>query len=228
MTIITSFASLFDFIKKSKKPLTVLPTPLNDLYYLYSSNYFSYYSTINTILPDGVPLVWYLRLFRYQTDRLYGPEVLLKTIKKFRNKKHLVLLSKDTGKTFIAQYCKGLGVQLGELGFSKEVNDLLTTKITKAITANNDFIWIGIGSPKQVQLAFEIRKLNSRANIFCVGAAFNLVTKPELKAPNLLQNLSLEWLFRLVKEPRRLWKRYLFDSPRGLYYLPKILNEKIR
>ena len=76
-------------------------------------------------------------------------------------------------------------------------------------------VWVGLGTPKQ---DFEAQRICDESGITtaAVGAAFDFVagTKPE--APDWMRRLSLEWVFRLVSEPRRLWRRYLFGNTRFL------------
>ena len=76
-------------------------------------------------------------------------------------------------------------------------------------------VWVGLGTPKQ---DFEAQRIRDAVGVTtaAVGAAFDFVagTKPE--APEWMRRLSLEWVFRLMSEPRRLWRRYLFGNTRFL------------
>jgi len=81
--------------------------------------------------------------------------------------------------------------------------------------SNADVVWVGLGTPKQ---DFEAQRICDSLGVTtaAVGAAFDFVagTKPE--APDWMHRLSLEWVFRLMSEPRRLWRRYLFGNTRFL------------
>lgn len=85
-------------------------------------------------------------------------------------------------------------------------------------------VWVGLGTPKQ---DFEAQRICDECGITAVGvgAAFDFVagTKPE--APDWMRRLSLEWVFRLITEPRRLWRRYLFGNTR---FLMLVLREARR
>ena len=85
--------------------------------------------------------------------------------------------------------------------------------IKKIKAAQPHILWLGIGSPKQVELASRWRQHLPNTTIICVGAAFNLLTGQTSMCPAWLQRLGLEWLFRLVVEPQRLWRRYVFQVP---------------
>jgi N-acetylglucosaminyldiphosphoundecaprenol N-acetyl-beta-D-mannosaminyltransferase len=82
-------------------------------------------------------------------------------------------------------------------------------------------VWVGLGTPKQ---DLEAQRICDTLGVTTagVGAAFDFVagTKPE--APEWIRRLSLEWLFRLISEPRRLWRRYLFGNTR---FLKLVLRE---
>ena len=74
-----------------------------------------------------------------------------------------------------------------------------------------ELIFIGIGSPKQHFVAYNLLKVNKP--IVAVGAAFSFVSGRIPQAPSWVGKLGFEWLFRLLKEPKRLWKRYLIFGP---------------
>lgn len=80
--------------------------------------------------------------------------------------------------------------------------------------ANPRYTFIAVGSPQQEILAYRLEKLSLATGIgFCVGASLEFLTGVQTRAPRIFQLLSIEWLFRLLSNPRRLWKRYLIDGP---------------
>jgi N-acetylglucosaminyldiphosphoundecaprenol N-acetyl-beta-D-mannosaminyltransferase len=76
-----------------------------------------------------------------------------------------------------------------------------------------DIIWIGLGTPKQDLIAEKLNGLMP-ATYICVGAAFDFSAGNLRHAPAWMQEAGLEWLFRFVQEPRRLWRRYVFGNVR--------------
>jgi N-acetylglucosaminyldiphosphoundecaprenol N-acetyl-beta-D-mannosaminyltransferase len=80
--------------------------------------------------------------------------------------------------------------------------------------AGADAVWVGLGAPKQDVMAARLRDVDAAAAIFCVGAAFDFVAGTVPRAPLWMQRSGLEWLHRLLSEPRRLWRRYLIGNPR--------------
>ena len=81
-----------------------------------------------------------------------------------------------------------------------------------------DFLWVGIGAPKQEKWMHAHRGAIHNTVMLGVGAGFNFFAGTLSKAPAWVEKLGLEWLFRLFKEPRRLWKRYIIGGFKYVYY----------
>ncbi len=80
--------------------------------------------------------------------------------------------------------------------------------------ANAAYILFAIGAPQSEIVCAEIaRRSKARGVALCIGASLEFVTGAKRRAPPLMQSLHLEWLFRLLSEPRRLWRRYLVEGP---------------
>lgn len=80
-----------------------------------------------------------------------------------------------------------------------------------------DLILLGMGMPKQEQLAHQLRKKNESTLIICGGAIIDFLGNKVSRAPNWIRQLGLEWLYRLLCEPRRLFKRYVIGNPLFIY-----------
>jgi exopolysaccharide biosynthesis WecB/TagA/CpsF family protein len=82
------------------------------------------------------------------------------------------------------------------------------------------FCFLAVGSPQQEVIAQRLQvRGKARGLVLCVGAALNFLTGAERRAPRWMQRLSLEWLYRLLQDPRRLARRYLLRGPRIFGYL---------
>ena len=81
-----------------------------------------------------------------------------------------------------------------------------------------DFLWVGIGAPKQELWMKEHQEKIKDTVMLGVGAGFNFFAGTLDKAPKWMEKASLEWLFRLMKEPKRLWKRYVLGGVKWMYY----------
>lgn len=81
-----------------------------------------------------------------------------------------------------------------------------------------DFLWVGIGAPKQEMWMWKHQEKIHGTIMLGVGAGFNFFAGTLDKAPEWMEKASLEWLFRLLKEPKRLWRRYLLGGIKYTYY----------
>ena len=111
--------------------------------------------------------------------------------------------------------------------FSKEDN----AAIIKAINdANPDLLWIGMTAPKQEKWTYSHwQELNIHCHVGTIGAVFDFYAGTAQRASEWWQQHSLEWLYRLIKEPRRMWRRYIIGNPLFLWNLlcgEKPLNDK--
>lgn len=105
--------------------------------------------------------------------------------------------------------------------FSEEDN----AAIIKAINdADPDLLWIGMTAPKQEKWTYQHwNELNIHCHVGTIGAVFDFYAGTAKRAPRLWQEHSLEWLYRLCIEPKRMWRRYLLGNPKFLW---NILKEK--
>ena len=88
-----------------------------------------------------------------------------------------------------------------------------------------DIIWFSLGFPKQENLIDLVKQKYSLSSILVgIGFTFDWTAGTKYKAPELLANIGLEWFFRLIQEPKRLYKRYLIDNSLFiLYFLRQLL-----
>jgi len=85
------------------------------------------------------------------------------------------------------------------------------------------FCFLVIGSPQQEMIAQKLKERGiARGLALCVGAAINFLTGIETRAPLWMQQAGLEWLYRLSRDPRRLWRRYLVRGPKIFLLLWRI------
>jgi N-acetylglucosaminyldiphosphoundecaprenol N-acetyl-beta-D-mannosaminyltransferase len=93
--------------------------------------------------------------------------------------------------------------------------------INEINAAQPDLVWVGLGMPKQELWSAEFQPYLDAPVILAVGAAFDFHSGVVKQAPYWMQRSGTEWLFRLVQEPRRLWRRYLLGNSRFLWLLVK-------
>lgn len=178
-------------------------------------------------VPDGMPLTWIGRLRGHAgMDRVYGPDLLLELLRRSIPGGYTHFFC--GGKPGVAELLKsrmearypGLRVRgtlsppFGPLAPATE--DAMIAQIN---AAGADILWIGLSTPKQeAQMAAFQARVNARVMIG-VGAAFDFHSGRVRQAPRWMQRAGLEWVFRLVQEPRRLARRYVLGNPRFLAHL---------
>ena len=105
--------------------------------------------------------------------------------------------------------------------FKAEFSDEDSRAMIQAINmAKPDLLWIGMTAPKQEKWVFgHWDKLNIHCHCGTIGAVFDFYAGTVRRAPAWWQRHSLEWLFRLLKEPKRMWRRYVIGNAKLLYYI---------
>lgn len=179
-------------------------------------------------VPDGMPLVWLGRRACPQAgvQRCYGPDLMLAICgagleRKLRHCLYggsppvLEALERNLTRKFP-------GLQVVER-ISPPFRDLTGAEAAETAERINraapDVVWVGLGTPKQDLWMGAFRSRLDAPVLIAVGAAFNFHAGMLDQAPRWMQRGGLEWLYRLLKEPRRLWRRYLIGNPRFLWLL---------
>lgn len=171
--------------------------------------------------PDGVPMVWIGRLRGLAgMRRVYGPDFMLDMcrLSVTRGYRHFMYgggpgVAVDLAEELSRRY-PGLQIAGTYTPPYRPLNAKEESELVAIVShAKPDVFWVGLGAPKQERfMAHYIDKLNVKLMVG-VGAAFDIHTGGIKDAPHLVKNLGLQWLHRLVQEPRRLWRRYLILNP---------------
>lgn len=177
-------------------------------------------------LPDGMPSVWIGRLKgAKEMERCYGPDFFKETMKATADKniRHYFC----GGQEGVAEELKeSVGKKFNNFNIVgtysppfREMTDDEMNKLAEAINSKGtNIVWIGLSTPKQEKFAYKLSKF-AKVNFICtVGAAFDFHTGKVKQAPAILQKMGLEWFFRLLMEPKRLWKRYFEIVPLFIWY----------
>jgi len=178
-------------------------------------------SSVN--VPDGQPLVWAMKaLGHHLDDRVYGPELMLRACAHAVSAGQRFYLYGGHDSQALAQLelslCRrfpGLKIVGRYSPPHRELTAQERDRLVRAINdANVDVLWVGIGVPKQEKWMASMRPLLDAPVLIGVGAAFDFHAGLISQAPRRLQIAGLEWAYRLGREPRRLWRRYLKYNPR--------------
>lgn len=181
-------------------------------------------NSLELIVPDGQPVRWALNALHGTNlvDRVYGPNLMLETCRAAANNKLPIFLFggkqellDDLKEKLLAQFpnlqIAGMLASRFRTVSPEEKQEIIDTILDSgaAITM------VGLGCPRQEVWAYEFKN-QLEMPVLAVGAAFNFHAGQLDQAPPNLQKYGLEWAFRLYKEPKRLWQRYLILNP---YYL---------
>jgi N-acetylglucosaminyldiphosphoundecaprenol N-acetyl-beta-D-mannosaminyltransferase len=186
-------------------------------------------ASIDLFVPDGMPLIWCLnRQGAALQDRVYGPTFLRKFLATCPSEfsHYFIGGSPECGKKLCERLLEK-NPQLNILGFyhgpcTAEGTLQDNAKVIQELQAlRPDFLWIGLGTPKQYQLLQRLKPILPGGILLAVGFAFdvNAGTKPD--APSWMQRAGLTWTYRLASEPRRLAARYFKWNSLFLRYLLK-------
>jgi N-acetylglucosaminyldiphosphoundecaprenol N-acetyl-beta-D-mannosaminyltransferase len=177
-------------------------------------------------LPDGVPSVWIGRLKGASLmERCYGPDFFREMIVSTKDKpiNHYFCGGKEKVAEELKKICVrkfGNGHVVGTYSPPfREMSDEELNALAQDINSKHtDIVWIGLSTPKQEIFAHRLSKFTEVHFLCTVGAAFDFYTGNVKQAPKFIQRSGLEWLFRLLIEPKRLWKRYFEIVPKFLFY----------
>jgi N-acetylglucosaminyldiphosphoundecaprenol N-acetyl-beta-D-mannosaminyltransferase len=187
------------------------------------------------VVPDGMPLVWLGRLLGCESiGRVYGPDLMLAMFsnEEYRALRHFfygsnpsviaalqnAIVSRFGHFNLVGSYCP----PMRPAGFRED--DAVISRIREA---RPHIVWVGLSTPKQeLWLHRHMKDIGCGVGIGA-GAAFDLVSGSLRQAPRWIQRSGLEWLFRLVIEPRRLFRRYFFVVPRfACLFLGRLLRPR--
>ena len=179
------------------------------------------------VVPDGMPLVWILRWRGHKNvGRVYGPDLMLMMCKRGAKEGWRCYLY--GGRPGVPELLKQRLVTrfpgLNVVGtYSPPFRALSPEEDSAACEAINavkpDILGVGLGGPKQDLWMYQHREKLDVSVMHGVGAAFDFLSGRIPQAPRWMMNVGLEWFFRLLVEPRRLWKRYTLTNVKFVYYL---------
>jgi N-acetylglucosaminyldiphosphoundecaprenol N-acetyl-beta-D-mannosaminyltransferase len=178
-------------------------------------------------VPDGVPLVWLLRRAGFShVTRVFGPDLMLAVCAR---------LAAEGARMFYYGGAEGVADDLARAmegrfpglrtagawtppfrPLSAEEEEDVARRIEAAAP---DVLWVGLGSPRQEAWMAAFRPRLSVPVMLGVGAAFDYNTGRTTRAPRWMQRCALEWVYRIIQEPRRLWRRYARNNPLFVWWL---------
>lgn len=174
------------------------------------------------VLPDGMPIIWAARwLGTPFKEKISGSDLFPKICKLAAEKNYKVyflggrdgaaaksahiLKIKYPGLQVVGTYCPSLGFEKDDIENQKIINMIKKTK--------PDILFVGLGAPKQEKWIYKYKNQYQVPLSIGIGVSFEFISGIVKRAPKWMQDVGLEWFWRLMMEPVRLWKRYLIDDP---------------
>jgi len=197
------------------------------------SNFRKIINNSGLVSPDGMPLVWTMRLLGNKNQtRVYGP-TLTHHVCKAASESDLPVGfyggSPEITKSLVQNISNRFATLQIAYAYSPPFRPLRLEEDEAVVQNINQsgakILFVGLGCPKQEHWMFNhIGKIN--AVMIGVGAAFDFHAGAKRQAPSWIMTMGLEWLFRLCSEPRRLWRRYLYNNPRYLFLVARQILRK--
>jgi N-acetylglucosaminyldiphosphoundecaprenol N-acetyl-beta-D-mannosaminyltransferase len=170
----------------------------------------------SVVVPDGKPLTWIGRKRGFDLPRrVYGPDLMIDFFRSTKDKgyRHFFYggapgVAEELGRVTTKDYgAEVVGV------YAPPFRPLTVQEDAQVVRMINDsqadVLWVGLGCPKQEKWAYSHRGQLRVPVINSVGQAFDIHSGSIKQAPLWMRENGLEWIYRLISEPRRLWKRYL-------------------
>lgn len=180
-------------------------------------------AAINT--PDGMPLSWvgWAQGFK-NMDRVYGPDFMLEVCKLSieRGYRHFLFGGQEGVAQLLGERLQEAFPGLAIAGTCtppfRPMNEQEERELFALVDETRpDIFWVGLSTPKQERFMSAYLERLGVPMMVGVGAAFDMHTGRLTDAPAWVKRLGMQWLYRLIQEPRRLWKRYLVNNPKFLF-----------
>ena len=181
-------------------------------------------NSADLFVPDGFSLVWAARHRGHKLKtRVPGPDLFLEGCRLAERRGYRVFFYGDAVETLeaLTKRLKGQFPALIIAGFHSppfrpltEEEDAMEVQMINESRA--DIVWVALGLPKQERWMYEHRDKLNPSVLVGVGAAFKFVSGRVKRAPPWVRNYGLEWLWRFISEPRRVWHRVMIDGPHFL------------
>lgn len=180
-------------------------------------------AAMDYFIPDGMPLIWCMNWQGAGVrDRVYGPTFMRRCVLASPAPLTHYFLGGSADclarlEAFFLRENPAVRIVGSHHGYFKaDESDAIVAEINRL---SPDFVWIGLGTPKQQEWIFENKARIQRGVVLAVGFAFDVNAGTKSDAPLWMQRLGLTWIHRIASEPRRLLKRYARYNSLFVFYL---------
>ena len=208
-------------VKCKEKEFEYLVTPNVDhlIRYYESKNFRKYYSDAFLIINDSKILSFAMRIFKKEKVRSLPGSDITKSLfdQDILNRYRVAVVGchSQTIKKIESLYGGKFSAHIyPEYGFEKKLDDI-DHNLSEIEKSNPEILLFCIGSPKQEMLAYNLKKRKNISGFgLCVGASLMFLSGEELRAPSWVNKIGMEWFFRFIQSPKRLFKRYFIIGPK--------------
>lgn len=187
----------------------------------------------NVLLPDGISIVWAIRLLTgRKIKKIAGADLFFYELTRLEKKSGKCFFLGSTEATLqkINEKIKQQYPNITVKTFSPPFKDqFLESENLEMLEAINDFqpdvLMVGMTAPKQEKWAYQNFPKLEVGHICCIGAVFDFYAGTIRRAPRWMIKIGLEWFYRLIKEPRRMWQRYLIGN---ILFSVSLLQERFK
>lgn len=182
----------------------------------------------DVVTPDGMPLVWAMRVAGFEATRVTGIDVMTESFRRgsVTGIRHFFygstpevladLIDRVKAEFPAVEICGAISPPYRRLTLPELMEHAQVIRQSGA-----DVVWVGLGMPKQELWMHDLKPALPGVRLVGVGAAFDWYAGRVTRAPEWMRNRGLEWLYRLTREPGRLWKRYVSTNPGFLLLLTR-------
>lgn len=190
------------------------------------------------LIPDGASILMACRLLKASSqprERIAGWDLFAFEMQRLNNKGKMIneklrTMFMGSSEKVLSMIREQAAIDYPHLDivtysppYKKEFSENENAAIIKAINdADPDLLWIGMTAPKQEKWTYQHwNELDIHCHVGTIGAVFDFYAGTMRRAPKWWQKHSLEWLYRLIKEPKRMWRRYVLGNPLFLWNIAK-------
>lgn len=194
------------------------------------STYRESLSRASLVTPDGMPIVWALRAMGHVAERVHNDDLALACCERFENWRHFLVGGRAGQAAAVAAVLRSRFPGITIVGHHptplRPVPPSESELIIEAIQrADTSIVWVGMGTPWQDEWMASVAA-RVEAPMVGVGSLFDLLSGVSRPAPAWVKQSGLQWLHRLLQEPRRLGLRYLYYNPRFVFLLTRQLARR--
>ena len=225
-------------VKSSTRTLVVTPNSDHFLRWQKDSDFRELYDFASYRVIDGAPLLWIARILGARNIfRITGVDLTVKLLEEIRSGEIGLAIIGGTAESMNSAvrniYTKYPGVNIYHT-VTPTSSELKSLDYLKQLSLDlekerNKIVLICLGSPKQEEFfAFMERHTQGTGVYLCVGGTIDFLSGKKSRAPILIQKIGLEWFYRFVQEPKRLFHRYFLVDYKMFFYILKAIQRRLR